>query len=159
MISNRSIPSGANYWITRRGRSTCGLIGLLAVALWGTGCGSSGPYGCARVKGSVHYEDGSIIPTHRIEIRFISQEAPRDGKTHPRPGLAEVNTQDGTFTDVSTYKFGDGAIKGRHKVVITSMNEQNGITPAIPSLFHSVETTPLEVSTDDAPFEFKIPKP
>lgn len=123
------------------------------------GCGGSGPYGLKRVNGTVTYEDGSVIPAHRIEIKFWSMEQPLDEKTHPRPGVAEVQVDSGKFSDVSTYDYGDGAIKGRHKVVIMAMDEGNVPIPVIPGVYLSPETTPLEVTTDDAPFEFKLPKP
>jgi hypothetical protein len=133
------------------------VFGFLALTL--LGCGSSGPYGLQKVSGKVIYEDGSVIPAARIEIKFQSLEPPKDAQTHPRPGVVEVNTADGSFQDVSTYDFGDGAIRGRHKVVIMAMDAQNVPIAAIPFQYCSVDTTPLEVDTADSPFEFKVPKP
>lgn len=122
------------------------------------GCGK-GPYGTTKISGTITYDDGSLIPAERIEIRFISQEPPLDGKTYPRIGYAEVNEADGTFDEVSTYAFADGIIKGKHKVAAMSLDAKNEPTPAIPEPFRSPDTSGIEIESSQAPFKLLIKRP
>jgi hypothetical protein len=124
---------------------------ILAVAI--AGCSDAKPYGVVPVTGKIVYEDGSLIPAEDMILNFRSMEPPIDAKTHPRTGMTRVNGQDGTFDYVTTYAHADGAIRGRHKVSISVGAN------LVPQEFVSELTTPLVVSTDDAPFEFRIPKP
>ena len=56
-------------------RRLLGFVALLALAGL-CGCGGSDPFPYVKVKGTITYDDGSLIPADRIELRFISQ-APR----------------------------------------------------------------------------------
>ena len=133
------------------------LIGpaLLAVV----GCGQSGAYSVVPSTGTVKYDDGSVIPAGRIELRFISQEPAQDAGTHPRQGITEVNVEDGTFDYVSTYKHGDGLIRGEHKVIARSIAPGGGYTPAIGEQYASESSTPLVVQADGKPIDLVIEKP
>jgi len=131
---------------------------------WGvlvlTGCGaSSAPFDYVQVAGKVTYEDGTLIPAAGIRITFLSQTPTEDPKTHPRPGQAEANVADGTFETVTSYKYADGVVRGRHKVVVVSMDAQQRRTDAVPLEYTDPRRTPLEVDTADAPFHLKIRKP
>ena len=128
---------------------------LLPVA----GCGEGEPFDYVKVTGKVTYEDGSLIPAHRVEVMFISLSPPVDPRTHPRPGSAEVNVSDGTFKDVSSHEFGDGAVRGKHKVLVKSYDELNVPTSHVPPEYGSVKQTPFEVDTADSPYHFKVRKP
>ena len=123
------------------------------------GCGSGEPFDYVVVTGKVTYEDDSLIPADFIRITFVSQAPPVDPKTHPRPGQAEVNVADGTFNTVTTHKYGDGAVRGRHKVLIESLDARQNRTAAVSSEYSDRERTPIEVDTADAPFHFKVRKP
>jgi hypothetical protein len=59
---------------------------------------------------------------------------------------------------VTSYKYGDGLVPGRHKVAIEQVKDKNGRL-LVPKELTNVATTPLEVNTDDAPFDIKVPKP
>ena len=133
---------------------------LLTVFLLGiAGCGGGGPYGTKKITGTILYDDGSVIPADRIELRFISQEPPVDSKTYPKPGLVDVNVTDGTFSDVSTYRYGDGIIKGKHKIAAMSLDAKNMPTTSIPLEFNSPDTSTLEVDSSESTFKLVIPKP
>ncbi len=121
------------------------------------GCGSEGAYPIVPVTGTVKYTDGSLIPASRITLKFISAQPAVDSKTHPKPGLGEVNVEDGSFL-VSTYNYDDGLIRGKHMVTIQSLDEKNWISNEIPKRYADLESTPFEVNTDDLPFEFLIDK-
>ena len=120
------------------------------------GCGSGTPYPKVIVSGSVLYEDGTQIPAESIMIRFDSREPKIDAKTHPRPGMATTGP-DGTFDVVTTNKYADGIIRGKHKVQLSATDEQG--KRLIPAVYSSFETTPIEVDSSEAPFEFLVPRP
>jgi len=131
---------------------------LLAVAV---GCGPTAPFDIIPVTGKVTYEDGTTIPADRIEVIFNPQTEPIDQKTYPRQGAAEVNTADGTFSAMTTWKYGDGATVGPNKVTVISYDADENITDAVPEIYRDPETTPLgevEVGSGSTHFEFKIKK-
>ncbi len=138
-------------------RCTSLLVVLFLVSI--SGCGGNGPYGTKKVNGTILYDDGSLIPADRIELRFISQEPPVDTKTYPKQGLVDVEVTDGTFSDVSTYVYGDGIIKGKHKIAAMSLDAKNAPTTAIPPEFNSPDTSTLEIDSSQTPFKLVIPKP
>ncbi len=137
-----------------------GKMVLLAGGLlvWVTGCGRE-PFSMVRVSGKVTYEDGSPIECHRLRVIFNPQVAALDAKTHPRPGEATVNP-DGTFSTVTTHKYGDGLIRGKHKVQVISLDDMERPTNAVPAVYAELSTTPLEVDvTRSGQFiELKIKK-
>jgi len=71
--------------------------------------------------------------------------------------LANVDAE-GKFDCVTSHKYGDGLIPGKHKVVIQNAAEQAG-KPIVPKEFTSETTTTLIVDTKDLPFDIKVPKP
>ncbi|MCI0333358.1 MAG: hypothetical protein L0228_09065 [Planctomycetes bacterium] len=126
----------------------CGLV---------MGCGSGSPFDYDKVSGKLTYEDGSPIPGGGLRLRFIAQDAPQVENAFPRPAFANVDAQ-GEFAGVTSHKFGDGLIPGKHKVAI----EKEGLPdarPPVPKEYLSINTTPLVVDTEDSPFHIKVPKP
>src|SRR5687768_10709482 len=92
-------------------------VTLLCALVFAAGCGSKEPFSHAKVKGSVKYEDGSPIQAHRVKVTFYPQAPPKDEKTHARFGVAFLQP-DGTFSDVTSHKAGDGIVVGEHKVTV-----------------------------------------
>jgi hypothetical protein len=134
------------------------LIWLLVALLSGTvGCGSGGPYDYVPVSGTVTYADGTKIPLASMRLLFLPLDAPEVAGAHPRRAMANV-TADGVFDCVTSYKYGDGLIPGKHKVVIEASSVQNG-QPVLPIACLSMTTTPLVVDTADVPLVIKVPKP
>jgi hypothetical protein len=131
---------------------------MFLVVMLLSGC-SDEPFDYVNVAGKVTYEDGSLIPAERIQVTFLSQSGPLDAKTHPRPGLAEVNVADGTFDVVTSHKFGDGVVPGKHKVLVVAVDMNGSPLPVIPREYASARQTPHEVDTADTPFHFKVRKP
>ena len=125
------------------------------------------PFDYVQVSGTVKYEDETLIPAARINVTFISQSDPVDPKTHPRPGTAAVNVEDGSFDTVTSHKYGDGIVVGRHKVLITAFDAmpegQRGhmLNPSnvIPPEYRAPNATPLEVDANDSPFTFRVRRP
>jgi hypothetical protein len=117
------------------------------------GC-KQGPFEFVPVEGKVVYEDGS--PVTGGQLQFVSQ-APPEGTSFPRPALAHIKG-DGTFDAVTSHKFGDGLVAGRHKVAIQNAVGSDG-KPLVPEAFTSIATTPLEIDTADTPLTITVPKP
>jgi hypothetical protein len=123
------------------------------------GCNRSGsPFDSVPVSGKVTYEDGTLIPVQGMQIFFHCLEPPKDGM-HPRPAAASV-AADGTFKDVTTYKYADGLVLGQHKVSLVS-EEGGRLTPKIPRDYALPEKTPLRVQVAESGqfLEIKVPKP
>ena len=119
------------------------------------GCGSDSPFEYVPVNGKVTYEDGTLIPAE-FELHFQALVPPK-GNAFPRPAKARVKA-DGTFDVVTSYKYGDGLVPGKHKVVVAYANDSTGRL-LVPEEYTAVMTTPLEIDTANAPLEIKIPKP
>jgi hypothetical protein len=117
------------------------------------GCGSGSPFKYVKASGKITYEDGT--PLKNVRLLFDSQDAPAVEGARPRPAVANVNDQ-GEFDGVTSYKYGDGLIPGKHKVAIDSGGTEN---PVVPKEFQSLATTPLMVDTASLPLEIKVPKP
>jgi hypothetical protein len=147
----RIVPGAAAVGI--RAAALGGLAACLAVV---AGCSGGAPYGVTPVSGTITYEDGSAIPAQSIILSFRSLEPSKDPKTYPRKGMCLVNP-DGSFDYVTTYAHADGAITGRHKVVV-GVRDPNA-DQLVPPEYASEETTPLEVDTRDAPWRLLVAKP
>jgi hypothetical protein len=138
-------------------RDSWSALGLLALLV--AGCGGSGsPFKSVPVIGKVTYDDGTVIPVGGMKIFFHCQEPPKDGM-HPRPAQASVGP-DGTFKDVTTYKFADGLVLGKHKVSLVC-EEGGKLTDKIPKDYALPDKTPLvvEVTKPGQFLEIKVPKP
>ena len=132
------------------------LVAGAMVAL-GTGCGGSdSPFDYVQVTGRLTYEDGTPVPAEGIKLIFDSQ-APPVGNAHPRPGSAMVDSN-GEFKDITSYKFADGLVPGKHKVSILYATDADGKL-LVPPEYTKASTTPLVVDTADSPLEIKVPKP
>lgn len=128
---------------------------LLAFAIvWVVGCGPSGPFEYVPIQGRVVYEDGSPVPGGQLQ--FESQ-MPIEGNIRPRPAGAAIDS-DGNFDAVTSYKYGDGLVPGKHKVSFIFATDAQG-RPLVPLEYQSMASTPLVVDTADAPLEIKVPKP
>ena len=135
-------------------------IALLAIApLFLTSCGSSDPFDYVQVSGKITYEDGTPIPASSLRVTFVPQEQSLDSKTHARPGVAEVNVTDGTFSVVTSRKHGDGIVPGKHKVTVVALDATQAPTDAVPPEYAAEATTPLEVETGDQPFDLTARRP
>jgi hypothetical protein len=135
------------------------LLLLSSAAL--AGCGKTDPFSYVEVKGTVKYEDESLIPAYRVTVTFETLEEGLDPKTKPRPGGAEV-MKDGTFQDVtsSPSAIGEGIVPGRYKVMLRAFDEEEKQLDVIPLEYSDFSTTPIEIDTNEkTEFEFRVPKP
>ena len=131
---------------------------LIWTALSVTGCGSQ-PFDQVSVYGTLKYDDGSLIPAEQITVYFVPQAEAVDAKTHPRPGWATVNVADGSFSNVTTYEFGDGAIAGENKVYVRATGPLEQPSDAVPDAYTDVNTTPLKVNVSGSEREHNLTIP
>jgi hypothetical protein len=117
------------------------------------GCGSGSPFKYVKASGKITYEDGT--PLKNVRLLFDAQDAPTVEGARPRPAVANVNDQ-GEFDCVTSYKYGDGLIPGKHKVAIDAGSPNNS---AVSKECQSLATTPLLVDTATLPLDIKVPKP
>ena len=118
----------------------------------GLGYGEVEPFDLVAVTGRVTFDDGTLIPVGRLTVAFISQAEPIDKKTHPRPGHAEVDVTDGTFSQATTHRFSDGLITGRHLVQAYSYNGDGKEVPL------AIVPSEIEVGDDATRFDFVVRK-
>lgn len=136
------------------------LAGAVLLTAVSAGCDRQ-PYSTVRISGKVTYDDGSLIPATELMVYFEPQAESIDPKTTPRRGYAEVNVADGTFSRVTTYAPGDGAIPGEHKVVIEAIGE-GGVPDYryFPREYSDAMTTPLTIEVgSQRTFDLTVPKP
>lgn len=122
------------------------------------GC-SGEPFPMVKASGKITYDDGSPLPTKKgdtLGLIFFPLVPPRDPKTHPRTGTADVNPEDGTFASATTHKWGDGLIRGKYKVSIYTGDKYSA---AVPREYCDPDTTPLEVDASKQPMVITIKKP
>ena len=121
------------------------------------GCGSGSPFDYVPVEGVLTYEDGSPIPRGGIKLKFFAQDAPEVEGASPRPAIAHIDSQ-GRFDCVTSYKYGDGLVPGKHKVAILDAVDAQG-NALVPEEYSSTSRTPLTIDTSESPLEIKVPRP
>jgi hypothetical protein len=135
--------------VLRRVAAALAVTSLVALA----GCGDNRPK-TAAVQGTVTYK-GKPVP--RGTIMFAQEGA--------TAATGEIGA-DGTYR-LTTFRDGDGAVLGAHKVVITAMQDNSdpnapGWTPTpasiIPTKYSSLGTTDLraEVKDEENTFNFDL---
>jgi hypothetical protein len=150
--------SPSTYATERRLPGAVSPLWALAV-LVAVGCSKGNPYDLVKVVGTVKYDDGSLIPADTIILKFEPEAAPIDAKTFPRKAYGRVNVADGTFDTVTTHKYGDGIVVGKHKVLIIPTTNDGKMTSLVPPECQSTEKTPVEVDTASQPLDIKVKKP
>src|SRR5215831_6562056 len=135
------------------------VLAVAALSVCLGGCGSSGgPFVAVPVSGKVTYDDGTLIPVAGMKLFFHCLEEPKDGM-HPRQAQVPVGS-DGTFKDVTTYKYADGLVPGKHSVAVIAL-EGGKYSSKVPLDYALTEKTPLviEVTHSGQVLEIKVPKP
>lgn len=129
------------------------------------GCGGGAPFKFVPVHGKVTYRDGALIQADRIVVTFTPQGATSVGKESAPSAIGEVNPADGTFNGLTSQTHLDGAVPGKHKVVVLALKKgPGGIEEPIrgwPAKYTKPSTTPLEVEVTSGGknyFELQIDK-
>jgi hypothetical protein len=146
-----------------RVRRTLLLLAVVAMVIGSvSGCGRAHPFEMVQVSGVVTYEDGSPIPADRIVIRFEPLSTVVGERVHPKAATSIVDPTDGSFGELTTFRYGDGVVSGRHKVLLVAVPGRGAGAkqkPLIPPEYGILDKTPLEVDTADSPFKLIVPKP
>jgi hypothetical protein len=151
MIVFRQAPSAT--------RSLAALFSAACCLALVAGCGSGEPFSYVKVSGKVAYEDGSLLPVDALVVFFHPQCGPIDPKTNPKMGMAVVDPKTGEFRNVTSHKFNDGLIRGKHKVTLGKGIQQPLPPNVAPPEYCDPAQTPLEVDTASLPFVIKVRKP
>ena len=123
----------------------CGAAALLLSLASLAGCAEDNPFTTQPISGSVTYEDGQPIDAAMVVVHFIPDEATSVGDKFPQPAQATLSPN-GSFAAASTFARADGAIPGRHRVVLEAMNADYSPRPsAIAKQFADPAQTPLSV--------------
>lgn len=120
-----------------------GSLALLSV-VWMSGCGGQKLY---PVQGKIVYTDGT--PAKDLEGYTVALESIDQAATAEKAGVSGWGRvqADATF-HISTYREGDGAVPGRHRVAITpevQLSDGSVAKPIIPPRYTRFETSGLEV--------------
>jgi len=107
------------------------------------GCGSP-PQELAPVSGKVTYSDGSPIKAEQVLIAFLPQGIKDKDGLPATAARATASPTDGSFV-LMTWKYGDGAAIGKHKVTVTGFNPRPPGGYATPKKYISESTSPIEV--------------
>jgi hypothetical protein len=127
------------------------LLALMCVILLGGCKDSSSPFEYIPVSGKATYEDGTPIKAG-IRLQFKSLDQNAIEAAHPRPALTTLDAE-GRFENVTSYKYGDGLVPGKHQVAILDADN------LVPQEYTNVNSSPLIVDTASLPLEIKVPKP
>jgi hypothetical protein len=125
----------------RRGARPLVQAALVLSLCWG--CGSTeGPYVAPTVpvKGKVTYKGK---PLTQGEIVFEPESAGREA----HGGIQS----DGTF-ELTTYKQGDGAVPGTHRVAVTGTSKKD----AVPTKYKNVSSSKTQVEVADGKTEYTV---
>lgn len=123
-----------------------------------TGCRKSvSPYEYVAVSGRVTYDDGTPLSTSGCALKFYALDAPALEGMSPRPAQANLDAS-GAFDCITSYKYGDGLIPGRHRVAFFYATDAAGRS-IVPHEYTLPGSSPLIVDTADAPLEIKVPRP
>ena len=141
------------------------VLWLVLLLVAPSGCGNDLPYSIVPVHGSVTYEDGSNIPADILMLAFEPTGFESGEGMVPPAGQAEVDVSSGAFKSVSSYRTNDGLAVGRHRVLVAAFsggeNDRRVPSPAVPSEYSQISTTPIEVEITGAnqELEIKVAKP
>jgi hypothetical protein len=155
---NEALPVSLRFNFPRRSANHAAMARrFLCILVFATfvGCGSNEPFDYVKVQGTVTYDDGTPLPIRHFQLRFAS-EAPPKGNAFPRP--AQTDVSDGKFDTVTSHKFGDGLVPGKHKVIFAYATDAKGKL-VVPPEYTEGSTTQIEIDTADSPLVIRVPKP
>jgi hypothetical protein len=136
----------------------CGALSMLVICVAG-GCGRNSPFDLVPVNGTLTYDDGTLIPARQIILKFEPLAPSLDPKTHPPSGMSYVDLSNGTFDVVTSYRYADGLVRGKHRVLVAASGSSGDSNSLVPEDYVDSDRTPLLVDTADSPFHLVVKKP
>lgn len=133
------------------------VLACLLVVL--VGCGRGEPFTYVPARGTVTYEDGSLIPLDHLVLAFHPEQEVRSGRAYPRRGSALVDSKTGTFSSVTSHTPGDGLIAGKYKVTLHQPSRLPLPSELVDGAYGDPLTTPLEIQGGRSMIELRIAKP
>ncbi len=126
------------------------------------GCGSGEPFSYVPASGKITYDDGTPIAAPSVRLTFIAQNPPSAGdeKIFARPATVNADPKTGEFSDITSHKYADGLLPGKHKVIVTPQDEKNRpLDGVVAPEYRDIKSTPIVVDTANQPFVIKVKKP
>ena len=121
------------------------LMPLFVLIIASLGCSNGNPR-THRVRGVVRFPDGLPLTSGTIEFEALDQE-------RPVMATSEV-AKDGTF-ELGTFSMDDGAVEGRHRVVVTS-SQVIGTGAERPGLIEPSKLHPRFADFNTSGLEFEV---
>jgi hypothetical protein len=134
-------------------------IAVLAVAGAASGCRKGYQAPTIHVSGKVTYEDGSLVPANRMVVSFLTPQKLIE-ENYPPAATGQVDTRDGTFSELTTWEAGDGVIAGPHEVEVVRFGDEKdpGGIKAIDYRGGRVWPNKVEVTPEKTEFHITIPR-
>ena len=143
------------------------VVATFAALIGAAGCGPDTPV-TYPVKGRVTYPDGSPLQGGMIECQLIPEtaEGVRKNQTEPVRGYnARGQVDNDGFYTLTTFADGDGAVPGRHRVIVMQAYPGDG-DEAIPVLVidpkyrrYSRSGLEIEVKTGENDIPIEVTRP
>jgi hypothetical protein len=73
--------------------------------------------------------------------------------------MSYVNVSNGTFDVVTSHKYADGLVRGKHRVLVSATTDSGDSTKLVPDEYLDSGRTPLVVDTAESPFRLLVRKP
>lgn len=108
------------------------------------------------VSGKVTYEDGSPVMAERMEVRFVPRVDSPEEEGCPVAAVGRVDVRNNSFTEMTTYVFGDGAIAGEHDVEVVRFGDEENPAGYKPRIYRGDDVWPSTVTVDPNHTSFHI---
>jgi hypothetical protein len=108
--------------------------------------------------GTLTYEDGTPLGESEIRLTFYPLEVASQGTLSPRAGIT-VPDKDGAFKSITSLRSGDGLMRAKYRVTLTTMAGQPLPGKVISRQYAKFDTSPLEVTVEGSPLAITVPRP
>jgi hypothetical protein len=148
-------------WLDERPRVTQGLMGASAlVAIWLVY--AIGPSADAiayrKVRGTVLYEDGSVIPSGSLMLELAPSVDGAKAKGD-RPAAFVVDGKTGEFSGVMTYLRSNKAREMPYRAVLRTAEQAAVPAAIVPASYGDVAATPARVNVMDRHLAIRVRRP
>lgn len=118
----------------------------------------SSEYDYRPAQGVLKYQDGTALPEKEVRLTFYPLDVPFRENLSPRAGIAVLDG-DGVFRSVTSLHAGDGLIRAKYRVTITTMAGHPLSPTTIDRKYGHFDLSPLEITFDSQPLDISVPRP